>query len=94
MSSDAYRQKIEAKLDGYQAKLDGARAKLKGATADARLDAEKQIDDLQSKLVAAKAKAAELADAGEDAWSNVTKDLDDKFAGFTSAVKGFFSSSD
>jgi hypothetical protein len=29
MSSDAYRQKIEAKLEGYQAKLDGARAKLK-----------------------------------------------------------------
>jgi DNA repair exonuclease SbcCD ATPase subunit len=94
MSADAYRQKVEAKLDEYQAKLDGARAKLKGATADARLDAEKQIDDLQSKLAVAKAKAAELADAGEDAWSNVTKDLDDKFSGFTSAVKGFFSSSD
>ena len=94
MSSDAYRQKVEAKLDEYQAKLDGARAKLKGATADARLDAEKQLDDLQSKLAVAKAKAAQLTDAGEDAWSNVTKELDNKFSGFTSAVKSFFSSSD
>jgi DNA repair exonuclease SbcCD ATPase subunit len=94
MSSDAYRQKVEAKLEGYQAKLDGARAKLKGATAEARLEAEKQINELQSKLTAAKAKAAKLADAGEDAWSNITKDLDDKFAGITSAVKRFFSSSD
>ena len=74
--------------------IDGARAKLKGASADARLDAEKQIDELQSKLAAAKAKAAELADAGEDAWSNLTKDLDDKVEGFASAVKRFFSSSD
>ena len=94
MSSDAYRQKVEAKLEGYQAKLDGARAKLKGATADARLEAEKQINELQSKLTAAKAKAAKLADAGEETWANITKDLDDKFAGITSAVKRFFSSSD
>jgi DNA repair exonuclease SbcCD ATPase subunit len=94
MSSDAYRQKVEAKLEGYQAKLDGARAKLKGATAEARLEAEKQINELQSKLNAAKAKAAKLADAGEGALSNITKDLDDKFAGLASAVKRFFSSSD
>ncbi len=94
MSSDAYRQKVEAKLEGYQAKLDGARANLKGAGADARLNAEKQINDLQKKLNAAKAKAAKLADAGDEAWSNLTKDLDDKFEGFTSAVKRFFSSSD
>ena len=47
MSSDAYRQKVEAKLDEYQAKVDGARARLKGASADARLDAEKQLDDLR-----------------------------------------------
>ena len=94
MSSDAYRQKVEAKLEGYQSKLDGARAKLKGASANARLDAEKQINDLQSKLNAVKAKAAKLADAGDDAWSNLTKDLDDKFDGFTSAVKRFFTSAD
>jgi chromosome segregation ATPase len=94
MSSDAYRQKVEAKFEGYQAKLDGTRAKLKGAAANKRLDAEKQINDLQAKLNTAKAKAAKLADAGEEAWSNVTKDLDEKFAGFTSAIKGFFSSSD
>jgi DNA repair exonuclease SbcCD ATPase subunit len=94
MSSDAYRQKVEAKLEGYQAKLDRARAKLKGASADARLNAEKQISDLQSKLNVAKAKAAKLADAGDDAWSNVTRDLDDKFDGLTSAVKRFFTSSD
>lgn len=94
MSSDAYRQKVEAKLEGYQAKLDGARAKLKGASADARLNAEKQISDLQSKLNTAKAKAEKLADASDDAWSNLTKDLDDKFEGLTSAVKRFFSKSD
>lgn len=49
---------------------------------------------VEAKLATAKAKAAELADAGEDAWSSLTKDLDDKFSGFTSAVKGFFSSDD
>jgi len=94
MSSDAYRQKVEAKLEGYQSKLDGARAKLKGATADKRLQAEKQINDLQTKLNVAKAKAAKLADAGEEAWQSVTKDLDEKFSGFASAVKRFFSTSD
>ena len=94
MSSEAYRQKVEAKLEGYQAKLDGMRAKLKGGSADTRLKAEKQISDLQSKLNTAKAKAAKLADAGDDAWSNLTKDLDDKFEGFANAIKGFFSKSD
>ena len=94
MSSEAYRQKVEAKLEGYQAKLDGMRAKLKGGSADTRLKAEKQISDLQSKLNTAKAKAAKLADAGDDAWSKFSKDLDDKLEGFTSAIKGFFSKSD
>ncbi len=94
MSSEAYRQKVEAKLEGYQAKLDGQRAKLKGGSADARLKVEKQITELQSKLNDAKTKAAKLADAGDDAWKNLTKDLDDKLEGLTSAVKGFFSKSD
>jgi DNA repair exonuclease SbcCD ATPase subunit len=94
MSSNAYRQKVEAKLEGYQAKLDGQRAKLKGSTANARLDIEKQINTLQAKLDAAKAKAEKLADAGDDAWSKFSKDLDDKLEGFTSAIKGFFSKSD
>jgi len=91
MSKEAYRSKAEAKLEDYQSRIDAARARLKGASADARLDLEKQIGAMEKQLAAARRKAGELADAADDAWSDVTRELDDAFEGITSAVKDFFS---
>jgi phage-related minor tail protein len=91
MSREAYRAKVEAKLQEYQARVDEARARLKGAAADARLDLEKQLSEMEKTLAAVKTKAGDLAEAAEEAWSDLTKNLDDAFEGMTGAVKEFFS---
>ena len=94
MSVQTYRVKAEAKIEEYQAKLDVARAKLKGAKADAQVDLERQVREIDKKLAIAKKRTRELADAADDAWSDVTRGLDDAFEGMTGAVKRFFSRSD
>jgi len=76
MSKEAYRKKTEAKIEEYQARLDGARAKAKGASADARLNAEKQLAELEKKIDAARRKLAEVSSAAEGAWEGLAKRLD------------------
>ncbi len=83
----AYQQKAEAKLAEHKAELDKARAKVKGAAADARLDAQEDLDALESKYEAAKKKLAELKDAGEDAWEDFTKGLDEAWDDISGSVK-------
>lgn len=82
--------KAEARLEEYQAKLDVARAKLKGASADARLDLERKISEMQRSLDQAKARAARISNAADDAWSDLTVELDLAFEGMSNAVKRFF----
>lgn len=91
MSAEAYRAKAEAKLEEFQARIDGAKAKLKGASADARLDLERQVGAMEKKLASARKKAGELADSADDAWSDLTSNIEDAYEGMASAVKGFFS---
>jgi hypothetical protein len=91
MSKEAYRKKAEARIEEQQAKLDQLRAKAKGAGADARLEAEKQIGELEEKLRKAKRKLAEVAAAAEDVWEDVAKGLDDAWEDVSSSAKRLFS---
>ena len=94
MSKEAYQQKAEAKLDEHKAEVDKARAKVKGATADARLDAERELKGLEAKLDEAKQMLAQIKDAGEDAWEDLTEGLEnawDDVAGAAKKIMGRFS---
>ena len=76
MDKGAYRKKAEAKLEEQQAKLDQLRAKAKGAGADAQIEADKQIGDLEKALKTARRKLEDLGDAAEDAWEDAAKGID------------------
>lgn len=71
MSVEAYRDKALAKLAELQAEVDKARAKAKGASADLRLRAEKEVDELQKAVEAAKQRVAGLAEASEEKLSEL-----------------------
>ena len=66
----AYRQKLEARLDQWRAEIDKLQAKAAEASADARIEYDKQIDELQEKQQDAQAKLEELNDASGDAWKD------------------------
>ena len=68
---ELYQQKKQAQLDEWKAEVDKLKAKASGASADAQLELHKQIESLEGKIEMAKAKLAEIAEAGEDAWDSI-----------------------
>lgn len=91
MSTAAYKQKAQAKLDEQKAAIDSARAKMKGMTADARLEAEGKVSALEKHYEKAKKKMADLAEAGEDAWEDFTDGLEEAWDSVAAGVKKLFS---
>lgn len=89
-TKQVYQQKAEAKLAEKRADIDKARAKAKGAGADARLEADKAVGELEKKYTAAKKKLEQLGDTAEDAWDDVAKGFDDACDDVGGAVKKFF----
>ena len=68
---ELYQQKKQSQLDEWKADVDKLKAKVSGASADAQLEINKQIRDLESRIEKGKAKLSELAEAGEDAWESI-----------------------
>ena len=83
---ELYRQKFQAQLDGWQADIDKLKAKAATSKADIQLDMNKLAGDLETKAKNAKAKLAELADAGEDALSSVKAGIESAWGELKSSV--------
>lgn len=68
---NAYEQKFDAQLKIWQAEIDKLRAKADKAGADARLQYDKQVDELVEQQKKGKEKLRELQNANEQAWSDM-----------------------
>jgi len=68
---EQYQQKLQAQLDLWKAEIDTLKAKAAAATADAKIELHKQVELLEVKLEEGKAKLAEFADSGHDAWESL-----------------------
>lgn len=66
-----YAKKFEGKLEEIDAEIDRLKAQAKQKDADARLQAEDEIDELKQRREKASARLDELQDASEDAWDDV-----------------------
>lgn len=86
-TKDAYTQKIEAELELVQAKLAEFKARAKSLTADARIKHAKQVDDLEQRVDAMKAKLKELGNASEDAWEQLKDGVENTWGTLQSAVQ-------
>ena len=75
-TKEAYKQKIDAEVELAQAKLSELRAKAKISAADARIKYGRQIDDLELRVEATKAKLKELGEANEDAWEHLKEEVE------------------
>jgi hypothetical protein len=67
-TQEAYRQKIEAELDLARAKLAEFKTQPRSLTAEDRIQHIRRIEELEQRVVAAKAKWQELAGASDDVW--------------------------
>lgn len=73
---ELYRQKMQAKLDGWKADLDKLKARTKGESADLGLKMKKQIDTIEKKIEEGEAKLADLAEANEEKWTSIKESMD------------------
>jgi predicted nucleic acid-binding Zn-ribbon protein len=84
---DAYKQKLEAELEVAQAKLVQLKADAKNATADAQIKLSEEADTLEQGVDAAKAKLAELADAGEDTWEQLKEGAESAWGKLSASLR-------
>lgn len=69
---DAYLAKAQATIEEQAAKLDVLKAQAKGKVANQKIEANKTIETLESKLDSAKSRLAEIVDSTEDTWEDLT----------------------
>lgn len=84
---DAYRRKVEAQVEEYAAKLQALKAKAKHALAEGRIAAHKELDEVEGRLEAARAKLRELGEAGDEAWEKVKSGFESAWGSVTDAWK-------
>jgi hypothetical protein len=73
---ELYRQKYQAQLDEWKAEVAKLRARAAGAKADAQIEMNKHVKELDQRMHEAGAKLAELAAASEEGWDSVRKNAE------------------
>lgn len=73
---ELYRQKYQAQLDEWKADVAKLKARAAGAKADAQIEMNRHLKDLDHKIQEAAAKLSELAAAGEEGWDAVRKNVE------------------
>jgi hypothetical protein len=86
-TKEAYKQKIEAELELAQAKLSEFKAQAKISTADARIKHAKQVEEIEQRVIATKAKLKELGEASEDAWEQLKDGVEGAWGALSAAIR-------
>ncbi|MHB8894902.1 MAG: sll1863 family stress response protein [Candidatus Geothermincolia bacterium] len=73
---ELYRQKYQAQLDEWKAEVAKLKARAAGATADAQLEMNRHVKELDHRMRDASAKLADLAAASEERWDSVRKNVE------------------
>jgi chromosome segregation ATPase len=83
---ELYRQKHQAQLDEWKADVAKLRARAAGAKAEAQIELNKHLKELDHRMHEASAKLSELASAGEEAWDSASKNVESTWAALKAGV--------
>lgn len=83
----AYKQKIQSQLNEWNAEIDKLKAKADSASADAQLEYNKQIRDIQDRQETVEHKLNDLEEAGEGAWEEIKTGLNEAMDALGDSVK-------
>ena len=86
-TKEAYKQKIEAELELAQAKLAEFKAQAKISTADARIKHAKQVEEIERRVRASKAKLKELGETSEGAWEDLKDGVESAWGALSAAIR-------
>ena len=83
---ELHRQKYQAQLDEWKADVAKLKARAAGAKADAQIEMNKHVKELDQKLHEAGARLSELAAAGEETWDSARKNVESTWAALKAGV--------
>jgi hypothetical protein len=86
-AKETYKQKMEAELELAHAKLAQFKAQAKSVAADARVKYAQQVDELEQKVDATKARLKELGQAGDDAWEQLKDGVESAWGALSAAIR-------
>ncbi len=70
-TKEAYLEKLKAKMAEWQAEIDKLKAKAQQSKADAKIELEKRVGDLETRRQEVEKKMQELREASGSAWENI-----------------------
>jgi septal ring factor EnvC (AmiA/AmiB activator) len=73
---DVYQEKLQAQLDEWSADINKLKAEAHKAKNDVQLEYYKEIEDLNARKVAARAKLAELKEASDDVYRDMIGNME------------------
>ncbi len=82
----AYREKMQAQIREMEAEINKLVARAQGAKADAKIEYQRQIDELRSKQDALERKLRELDAAGDRAWDDIRTGIESAWDDLKGAV--------
>lgn len=87
---EAYKEKFEAKLKEWGAKIEDIKAQAKKTKAQAKIDLTSQMDTMNEKYEAAKARLEKVGHATDEKWHDVKKDADKAWHEAEHSIEGVF----
>jgi len=84
---ELYKQKFQAQLDEWKADINKLKAKAMESKADAQLEINKLVVELEAKVQVATAKLGELSEASEGALDSVKKGVESARDALKSSVR-------
>jgi len=82
----AYEEKLKSQLDEWDAKIEVLKAKAEKKGAEAKVDYQQTIEDLQKKRTKAKDRLQELRAAGDNAWEDLKSGVEQAWSSLGDAV--------
>jgi hypothetical protein len=90
---ELYRQKHHAQLDEWKADVAKLKARAAGAKADAQIELNRHVKELEQRLHEAGAKLTQLAAASEETWDSARRNVESTWealkAGISAAAAKF-----
>jgi archaellum component FlaC len=86
-SKDAYIQRFQAQLDEWKNDLERLRIKADQADAEARIEYQKQVDELEARRQEMRKQAEKVMQASEDSWKDMKQTADNAWREFDNAFK-------
>jgi hypothetical protein len=83
---ELYRQKLQAQLDEWKADVAKLKARASGAKADAQIEMNKHLKELDHRMHEASVRLSELATASEGAWDSARKNVESTWAALKAGV--------